>query len=221
MKKDGELWRRSRLRQVKYLNNIVKQDQPAHYYCGQECGLSEGSHRDEEGWRALASITAAAGEIFEQHRRARSPAGETINRPGTWLWWLLDGPTNAGRLRGNGDDQERAGSEHRRQRHQGPGRVHRRTVPAGRLRRHLTFSQTSHGPTLHFATEPLQRGSQHVKERRRSVAIYADPDEGGPTALKASSGQFNGADSTWQKSGGPLCQTNRPVRRMLSTSLPN
>jgi transposase-like protein len=27
MKKDGELWRRSRLRQVKYLNNIVEQDQ--------------------------------------------------------------------------------------------------------------------------------------------------------------------------------------------------
>src|ERR1700692_1243853 len=24
------------------------------------------------------------------------PAGETINRPGTWLWGLLDGPTNAG-----------------------------------------------------------------------------------------------------------------------------
>jgi transposase-like protein len=26
MKVDGELWRRSRLRQVKYLNNIVEQD---------------------------------------------------------------------------------------------------------------------------------------------------------------------------------------------------
>jgi IS6 family transposase len=26
MKKDGELWRRSRLRQLKYLNNIVEQD---------------------------------------------------------------------------------------------------------------------------------------------------------------------------------------------------
>ena len=29
MKKDGELWRRSRLRQVKYLNNIVEQDHRA------------------------------------------------------------------------------------------------------------------------------------------------------------------------------------------------
>jgi transposase-like protein len=26
MKEDGELWRRSRLRQIKYLNNIVEQD---------------------------------------------------------------------------------------------------------------------------------------------------------------------------------------------------
>src|ERR1700722_8022707 len=115
---------------------------------------SEGCHRDEEGWRALAPIAAAAGEILERHRRARPPAGETINQPWTWLWWLLDGQTNAGRLRGDGDDQERAGSEHRRQRHQGPGRVHCRTVSAGRLRSHLTFSQTSHSPTPHFATEP-------------------------------------------------------------------
>src|SRR5271169_1896765 len=107
--------------------------EPAHHHRGQERGLSEGCHRDEEGWRALAPITAAAGEILEQHRRARSPAGETINRPGTWLWWLLDGPTNAGRLRGDGDDQERAGSEHQRRRHQGPGSLHRWTVPGGRL----------------------------------------------------------------------------------------
>jgi len=26
IKRDGELWRRSRLRQVKYLNNVVEQD---------------------------------------------------------------------------------------------------------------------------------------------------------------------------------------------------
>jgi hypothetical protein len=45
-------------------------------------------------------------------------------------------------------------SEHRRQRHQGPGSLHRWTVPGGRLSRHLTFSQTSPRPTPHFATEP-------------------------------------------------------------------
>jgi hypothetical protein len=92
--------------------------------------------------------------LSETPCRAADPAGETINRPRTWLWWLLVGPTNAGRLRGDGDDQERAGSEHRRQRHQGPGRVHCRTVSAGRLRPRLTFSQTSHSPKPHFATEP-------------------------------------------------------------------
>ena len=63
----------------------------------------------------LAPITVAAGEIPEQHRRARPPAGETINRSGAWLWWFLDGPTNAGRLRGDCDDQERASSKHWRQ----------------------------------------------------------------------------------------------------------
>src|SRR5207302_10255709 len=58
--------------------------------------------------------------------RARPPHHETVDRSGPRLWWLLDGATNAGRLRGDGTDQEGAGSEHRWQRHQGPGRVHRR-----------------------------------------------------------------------------------------------
>jgi site-specific DNA recombinase len=42
--------------------------------------------------------------------RARSPAGETINRPGAWFWRFLDGTTNNCGLRGDGDDQERTGS---------------------------------------------------------------------------------------------------------------
>ena len=109
MKKDGELWRRSRLRQVKYLNNIVEQD----------------------------------------HRRVKR-----LNRSGAWLRWFLDGPTNAGRLRGDGDDQERASSEHRRQRYQGPGTVRRRTVRSGRLRRRLILSETARG-SMHYATEPI------------------------------------------------------------------
>src|SRR5258708_21150546 len=44
------------------------------HHRGQERGLSEGHHGDEEGRRALAPVTAAAGEIPEQHRRARPPA---------------------------------------------------------------------------------------------------------------------------------------------------
>jgi hypothetical protein len=115
-KKNGEHWRRSRLRHVKYLNNIVEQDHP----------------------------------------------GVKRNSPGTWLWWLLEDRTNAGRLRGDGDDQERAGSEHQRQGHQCPGRVHRRTVPGGSPRRHRILSQIARRPTLNYATEPAasRRGHQ-------------------------------------------------------------
>ena len=41
--------------------------EPAHRHGGQKCGLSEGHRGDEKGRRALAPITAAAGEILEQH----------------------------------------------------------------------------------------------------------------------------------------------------------
>ena len=44
--------------------------EPAHHHRGQECGLSEGGFGDEEGRRTLAPITAATGQIPEQHRRA-------------------------------------------------------------------------------------------------------------------------------------------------------
>src|ERR1700733_10204894 len=64
---------------------------------------------------------------------------------GRWmcLYRAVDscGQTNAGRPRGDGDDQERPGSEHQRQRHQDSGRIHRRTVPGDRLRRHLSLSR--------------------------------------------------------------------------------
>jgi hypothetical protein len=120
-KKNGEPWRRSRLRQAEYLNNVVD---------------------------------------------ARSPAGETSNRPGTWFWGLLDGPTNAGRLRGDGDDQERVGSERQRQRHRGPGRIHRWTVPGGRLRGHLILSRMTRDPRSMSATEPLWPPVRAASSRR-------------------------------------------------------
>ena len=69
MKRAGDLWRFSRLRQCKYLNNIVEQD----------------------------------------HRRIKR-----LVRPGLGFRQLANGATNAGRLRGDGDDQERSGSRHRR-----------------------------------------------------------------------------------------------------------
>jgi IS6 family transposase len=109
MKKDSELWRRSRLRQVKYLNNIVEQD----------------------------------------HRRVKM-----ADLSWTRLWQLLDGPTNTGRLRGDGNDQERAGSEYRRQRHQGPSGVYRRAIRSRRLKGGMIPLTVDPAPMPNVATEP-------------------------------------------------------------------
>jgi transposase-like protein len=70
MKKDGQLWRRSRLRQVKYPNDIVEQD-----------------------YRNVKRLT----------------------RPG--LGFGGGDQTNTIRLRGDGNVEERVGSEHQWQRH--------------------------------------------------------------------------------------------------------
>jgi site-specific DNA recombinase len=43
--------------------------------------------------------------------RTRPPALETSDQTGAWLRQLLDGATNPGRLRGDGDDEEGAGTE--------------------------------------------------------------------------------------------------------------
>ncbi|MEA2730935.1 MAG: hypothetical protein QOF70_5410 [Acetobacteraceae bacterium] len=110
---------------------------PAHHHRGQERGLPKSHRGDEKGWRALAPVTAKTGEIPVQYRGARPPERETADPPRPRLRWLLDGPTNTGRLRGDGYDEEGAGSEHRRQRHQGPGNVHRRTISSRRLRSEL------------------------------------------------------------------------------------
>jgi IS6 family transposase len=59
MKKDAELWRRSRLRQVEYLNNIVEQD---HRRIKQLTGLGFGfggfwtTRRTLAGFEAMAMI---------------------------------------------------------------------------------------------------------------------------------------------------------------------
>ena len=88
MKEDGELWRCSRLRQFKYLNNIVEQD----------------------------------------HRRMKR-----LVRPGLGFGSFWTARRTLAGYRGDGDDQERAGSEHRRKRHQRPGHLHRRAVRGRRL----------------------------------------------------------------------------------------
>ena len=58
---------------------------------------------------------------------------------------------------------------------------------------------------------PRRLVTQYVKERRRQ-ADCADPDEA-PHSLVLS-GRFNGADSTWQKSGGQVIQTKPKNRGM-------
>ena len=59
MKKDGELWRRSRLRQVKYLNNIVEQDHRAlkrRINAKQGFRSFEGARRTIPGYEAMHMI---------------------------------------------------------------------------------------------------------------------------------------------------------------------
>jgi len=88
MKRAGELWRFSRLRQCKYLNNIVEQG----------------------------------------HRRVKR-----LVRPGLGFGSLRAASATLGRLRGDGGDQEGAGSGYRRIGHAGPGQLHRRSAPSRRL----------------------------------------------------------------------------------------
>jgi transposase-like protein len=52
MKADGELWRRSRLRQCKYLNNIVEQDHRRIKRLVRPGSASAASERIDEHWRA-------------------------------------------------------------------------------------------------------------------------------------------------------------------------
>jgi len=118
MKRDGELWRFSRLRQVKYLNNIVEQD----------------------------------------HRRIKR-----LVRPGLGFGQSGNGATNIGRLRGDGDDQKGAGSEHWRGRYAGSSRLRCWPVrdcgliwalPPRFLSRPLTLQQIrlKHSPTRRLAS---------------------------------------------------------------------
>ncbi len=107
--------------------------EPAHHHRGQEPGLSKSRHGDEAKCRTLASRAAAPGQVLEQHRGARPSPHRTVDPAGARLRRLLDGPTNADRHGGDGDDQKGADSKHRRERHQGSTRLHRGPVPAGRL----------------------------------------------------------------------------------------
>jgi site-specific DNA recombinase len=85
--------------------------------------------------------------------RTRPSPHKTAGQTGARLRQLLDGATNTGRLRGDGDGEEGAASEDRRTRHAGPSHLRRRAVrtcclislPLGQLQ-----------PTAKFATQPAR-----------------------------------------------------------------
>src|SRR5215213_8671921 len=66
--------------------------------------------QDAELWRfsRLRQV-----QVLEQCCGARPPARETADSTRARLRWILDGTTNTGGFRGDGDDQEGAGSEYR------------------------------------------------------------------------------------------------------------
>ena len=79
MKKDGELWRRSRLRQVKYLNNIVEQDhrRVKRLICP---GLGFGSF-----WTARRTLTGYEAMAMIRKGQVRNIRGGDIRGQATFV----------------------------------------------------------------------------------------------------------------------------------------
>ena len=102
--------------------------EPAHHDGRQEPRVPESRRGDEERRRAVAPLSSAPMQIPEQHCGTGSQAHQAIGPTRTRLRQLPDGSTNTGWFRSDDDDQERAGSEHQRRRHQRPGQLRRRPV---------------------------------------------------------------------------------------------
>jgi IS6 family transposase len=83
MKKDGELWRRSRLRQVKYLNNIVEQDHRnvKRMTCS---GLGFGSF-----WTARRTLAGYEAMAMMRKRQFRNIGGRRIRTQATFIAGLF------------------------------------------------------------------------------------------------------------------------------------
>jgi hypothetical protein len=103
----------------------------------------------------LAKRDTAAAKLFfcKELMQPRTVNQQTAGLSGIRLWQLLDGSTNAGRLRNDGKDQEGASSEHRRSRHHGPSEVHRQPIRCRRLIGESRPTDPSQ-PKKSFATEP-------------------------------------------------------------------
>jgi hypothetical protein len=76
MKTDGELWRRSRLRQVKYLNNVVEQDHRAVRRLTRP-GLGVGSF-----WTARRTLAGYEAMAMMRKEQVRKISGSDIRGPG-------------------------------------------------------------------------------------------------------------------------------------------
>jgi hypothetical protein len=148
-------------------------DEPAHHHRGQQRDLSESHGGDEEGWRVVAPVTAAAGETSEQYRRARPSERETADPSRPRRRWFLGGPINTGRPRGDGNDEEGAGSDHRRQRQPRPVGVHRRFVSSHRTRDELSPLAESYEPTPTVAPDPARPMPGGVGDRLTSASAHA------------------------------------------------
>ena len=118
--------------------------------------------------RAVALLASAAVQVSEQHRRAGPPADQTAGPAGARLRQLPNGQTDAGRLRGDGDDQEGAGSQHRRSRHPGTDHLRRQPLPGRRLK--FPTSDTSH---------VLATDQSRARHRRAALHLRRDPHGAG------------------------------------------
>jgi hypothetical protein len=80
MKRDGELWRRTRMRQCKYLNNIVEQDHRRIKRLvrpGLGFGAFPNGPENVGGLRGLRDDPEGSGS---KHRRARYPSTGDLHR---------------------------------------------------------------------------------------------------------------------------------------------
>src|SRR3954453_22593840 len=84
MKKDGALWRRSRLRQVKYLNNIVEQDHRNVKRLIQP-GLGFGSF-----WTARRTLAGYEGMAMVRKGQVRRIGGRDMRAQASFVAKLFD-----------------------------------------------------------------------------------------------------------------------------------
>jgi IS6 family transposase len=83
MKKDGELWRRSRLRQVKYLSNIVGQDH-RNVKRLTRLGVGFGGF-----WMARRTLAGDEAMAMERKRQVRNLSGNDIRAQATFIVGLF------------------------------------------------------------------------------------------------------------------------------------